>query len=238
MHEVVSKYIAQIRYIPTLLLYNNLFNIASTLEGGDGFDQWMAKRNPDSALLFDYEKRTGLIIDSNSIVLSTEKGDTGKDLSSPLTKYATLFLAENKIEKFNHVGVRRIGVFDTKMSYDKYIKRFYEAFFSNETGFDKIVTDSVEDTYYLLEGIKDGFSTRLKMAPLKKDQLKEHFPFDQYTPDSLTLKQETSILIDLDVYTSIENDFDSTIENLKAIEKNQQETYKNIMKTLQDRTLS
>lgn len=237
MNEVISKYTAQLRYIPTLLLFSNLFNIASTLEGGDEFEKWSAKRGPDAALLYSTEKRTGIVVENNSIALNTEDANLGKDMFHPMVKYSTLFLEENKVEKFNHAGIRRIGIFDLSISYDKYVERFHQAFFNHESQLEKAIADTVKDTLYLVEGVKDGYEIRLKMAPLKQEQLKAHFPFDEFTPKDLELKKETSVLVDFDVYTSVENDFEGSLDNLENIQSIHSSTYENIVEILKKKTL-
>jgi hypothetical protein len=237
MHEVITKYISQIRFVPTLLLYSNLFNIASTLESSDEFENWLAKRNPDMAVLIAQKRRTGLRVESNSLTLTAENKNAGVNISSDMGRYATLFLEENKIERFSHVGLRRIGIYDTPISYEKYVNNFANTFFSNENPAIQLAADSIQDTIFVIEGIKDGYNTRLKIAPLKPDQLKDFFPFEEFTPEDLKLKQETSILIDLDVYSSVENNFDSTLDNLKAIESMHEALFAGLVDLVKDRTL-
>lgn len=237
MNELVSKYVAQLRYIPTLNFFDNMFNVAASLEGGEEFEHWRAKRNPDSALLFDMEGRRGLNIDARSITYATEKSVKDSELSDKLIKYATLFLEGTNVTKFNHVGIRRTGIFETNLSYDVYVKRFFEAFLNKDVGLDAIVTDTIDDTLYVLEGTKDGFTTRLKLAPLKKHQFREHFSIEEFTPEDLDLRKETSIVIDIDFFTQIETDEEAALDNLRAIEISQREAYDSVVELVRAKTL-
>ena len=236
MNEIILKNIAQFRYVPTLAFYDNMFNVASTLEGGDEFEHWRAKRSPDAALLFSEKKRSGLNIDSRSITYTTEKLNTNTNMSSQLIKYSTLFLDNSNVATFNHVGMRRIGIYSTNITYDEYVDKFVNAFLNINSGLPGLIADKVEDTLYVIEGIKDGFMTRLRLAPLKQDQFESHYTPEIFTPKNLLLKKETNIIVDLDIFLQNESDNEAATTNLIAIEKSLEDSYNQLIELVKKET--
>lgn len=236
MNEVIAKYVAQIRFVPTMALYDQLFNIAASLEKSEDFGNWKATRNPDSALLFSEKTRTGLNVSNNSISIITESADVGQNLVTELSKYSTLFLDSTNITDFGHTGVRRTSVYETTVKYTDYVEKFLDAFMNSNDEMKEIAFDSVEDTLYVVEGIKDGFGVRVKFAPLTADQFDVYYGKMDFTPKDFALKKETNIFIDVDVYSESEKDYSKTLEDLQSIFDTQSKMFSDIEKLIKEKT--
>lgn len=236
MKQVISKYIAQVRYTPTLAFYDQMFNIAASLESSEEFGNWKATRSPDSAFLFNRENRTGLNVDGNSVTIKSERDDIGNRIVGELARYSTLFLDTTNVVEFDHVGIRKISIFEMEHKYSDYIEKFYDAFYKDKDQVKETLVDTIEDTLYILEGIKDGFHLRIKFAPLKKDQFRLFYDRDEFTPKDFELKKETNFFIDVDIFSNTEKDYTQSIEELEKIYELHKTTFSAIVKEVKEKT--
>lgn len=237
MNEVVSKYVSQLRYVPTMAMYESMFKTAAVLADSEEFEHWRAKRTPDSALLFNESKKYSLQIDSNNLTFSTESSSQGNKIDTYMTKYSSLFLESMNVSKFVRVGVRRIGIYEIDLKYNEYVDKFYDTFYKERGRIESIVADRIEDTLFVLESIKDGYSIRVRIAPLKPEQFDEFFPIEEYTKVN-KLKKETNILIDLDIYTPYREeepaDYDNALKTLHSMSMYHADTFSKLAVLLKE----
>lgn len=240
MKLVISKYIGQLRYIPTMKMYESLFRIATTLADSDDFEHWKAKRTPDSVLLFDNKKKISLEVSSNNLTFTTENETLGNKLNSEVIKYSTLFLEKNDIEKFNRIGIRKVGIYELSINYSDFLNKFINAFLKDQEEMKSILADDFNDTAYIIESAKDGYSVRMQMAPFKPDQFDNspHFPKSDYTPDN-PLKNPTNFILDVDIYRNQEDgklSYDDMLSHVNNSFKQMTEIYESVLNLVKDKT--
>lgn len=238
MKLIISKYIGQLKYIPTMAMYESLFRIASTLADSNEFEHWKAKRTPDSVLLFDNAKKLSLEVDSKSLTFTTEDGGLGRSTNQELTKYATLFLEPNNVNRFNRIGVRKLGIYEISGDYVTFVTKFIGAFLKEGNVMQEILADEFNDSLYIIESIKDGYSVRMQMAPLKPEQFDSHFPKSEYTKES-PLKKDTNFILDVDVYRVQEDSklsYDDMLERVEDAFVLMQKIYDEVYSLVESKT--
>lgn len=214
LQKKTTKYICQIRFRPTLLFFEKIFQISTSLE--DEYEHWKASHDPSEVILFDSLKKCLINITPKSLTLVTENDEIGKNVLEEITRLINLFFEETNISVINRVGIRKISIHESTYDYQTFVDSFFEAFYSSRQEMKSISADSVDDVVYVLEGIKNGYKTRVKLGPFKPEQLNMHYENEEFS-DQIILNKDTNILTDVDVYTNVESDVDGAIDNLTAM---------------------
>jgi hypothetical protein len=233
--DLDSKLIFRIDFRPTLKYFDEMFKIASSLEGE--FEHWKATTVPTSGTLFDAKNKKSLSITGQSISFSTKNLETLADPAAEISKYLLLFLESTDVKQIGRVGFRRLGIKSVSGSYDNFVQEFYRNFYGNQEDIEKTVIDKVEDVVVILQGIKEGRSLRTQFGPILPEQVSTNiYGIEEFeSQDDIDLKDKTAVAVDTDLYVNHEMDLNEAIQASKDLAKISDEVHSGTWRLIKDK---
>jgi len=211
--QLDEKVIVRIDFRPTLKYFDEMFKIASTLE--DEFENWRATHKPSMGVLFDKDQKKQLNIQGNSIAFTTKNSELINGIYDEFVRLIALFMSDTGIETVHRIGIRRMALRTKKEEYTDFSEKFFEKFYGSQTELLKISADTVEDVVLILEGVKDGFSTRSNFGPLKQGQLDDIYKMEEFDVEPINIESNVTVLVDTDYFLVEESNFEEAVARLK-----------------------
>lgn len=212
--SVDSKLLIRVDFKPTLKYFNQMFEIAASLEGE--YEHWKAARNPSMGILFDPDSKRQINISGQSLSFTTKNTAVISDPFEEFSKLLVLFLSEGDVSEILRIGVRRLGIKSVNKTYAEFSDKFYETFYGSQGELKEVMADKIDDVVLILQGIKEGFQNRNQLGPLKQEQVEQLYGIEEFEgPDAIDLNKKTSIMVDTDIFSVIETDLDEGLATLK-----------------------
>lgn len=230
MKTISSKLVSEVRFRPNLNYYDEMFKITSSIESD--YDDWNATHNPSLVQLIDNNKRKLLSVSSNSVSVLTENESLLASIESETRKMFALFLEPTNVNRIRRFGVRRMAIMQSNLKYSDLAEKFYKAFYSNTDYFSNLAADKVEDVAFILDGIKDGQKTHVRVGPLLAEQKNMYFQpeFDKENLDA----SKSHIYVDVDVFSDIESDLEAYRVKIETIFKLTGEIFEGVAEKCQE----
>lgn len=175
-----SRIVIHLVYRPTLKFLEEIVPKSQLIESD--FKDWIYEGSNQSIVFFDDVQKKRLTVNTNQFEFVVENPDSVSSVKDEFARYFAAYFADSDIEEFRGYGSFMLSLDNADIQYEDYSTQYFGKFYNVDEEFEDLFSDQVSDVIFIIEGVKDGFNTYVKFAPLQKErnQINSEYPKENY----------------------------------------------------------